>query len=235
MSVTLKEAVDLGVLATTYNGENIPHDHGYPIRFIMPGFIGVRNVKWVKKLKISNTEAQGPYQQKDYKILPYGQSPESYDINKIKPVQTWDVNSAIMYPLDGQVLDTKLKDHVNLKGWAFGTKGNELFSIQISLNEGKTWQEVDTMKFDYNDNSKVYGWTMWNYKLDFQILNYISAEIEDSNKLNDSNGYQNKDRIPVWVKAVDLMGNTQPLNCEKIMNSRGLMNNSVHKINIYLS
>lgn len=35
------------ILAWEMNGDPIPVDHGYPLRLIAPGFIGVRNVKWV--------------------------------------------------------------------------------------------------------------------------------------------------------------------------------------------
>lgn len=42
------------ILAYEMNGEPIPLDHGYPLRLIVPGFIGVRNAKWVYKLVISD-------------------------------------------------------------------------------------------------------------------------------------------------------------------------------------
>jgi sulfite oxidase len=45
------------ILAYEMNGEDIPKDHGYPLRLVAPGFIGVRNVKWVAKLEISDKEA----------------------------------------------------------------------------------------------------------------------------------------------------------------------------------
>ena len=38
------------ILAYEMNGESIPLDHGYPLRLIVPGLIGVRNAKWVFKL-----------------------------------------------------------------------------------------------------------------------------------------------------------------------------------------
>lgn len=35
------------ILAYEMNGEEIPRDHGYPIRVIVPGVVGARNVKWL--------------------------------------------------------------------------------------------------------------------------------------------------------------------------------------------
>ncbi|GMH62686.1 hypothetical protein TL16_g03529 [Triparma laevis f. inornata] len=38
------------ILAYKMNGGEIPRDHGYPVRLIVPGYVGVRNVKWLKKV-----------------------------------------------------------------------------------------------------------------------------------------------------------------------------------------
>jgi DMSO/TMAO reductase YedYZ molybdopterin-dependent catalytic subunit len=35
------------LLALRVNGEDLPMDHGYPARIIVPGLPGVHNVKWV--------------------------------------------------------------------------------------------------------------------------------------------------------------------------------------------
>lgn len=42
------------ILAYEMNGQPIPLDHGYPLRLIIPGHVGVRNVKWVHKMSISD-------------------------------------------------------------------------------------------------------------------------------------------------------------------------------------
>lgn len=41
------------ILAYEMNGGEIPRDHGFPLRAIAPGYVGVRNVKWVEKLQVS--------------------------------------------------------------------------------------------------------------------------------------------------------------------------------------
>lgn len=40
------------ILAYEMNGEPIPRDHGYPLRVIVPGIVGARNVKWLGKICI---------------------------------------------------------------------------------------------------------------------------------------------------------------------------------------
>jgi DMSO/TMAO reductase YedYZ molybdopterin-dependent catalytic subunit len=50
------------VLAYEMNGAAIPRDHGYPVRAVVPGHVGVRNVKWVERVEVRATEAEGPWQ-----------------------------------------------------------------------------------------------------------------------------------------------------------------------------
>ena len=46
------------IVAYEMNGENIPTVHGYPVRVVCPGFIGVRCPKWIRRLVISKEEAE---------------------------------------------------------------------------------------------------------------------------------------------------------------------------------
>merc|ERR1719159_101011 len=50
------------LLAFEMNGEPLPPEHGYPVRVVVPGVVGVRNVKWLKHIKTSDQEATGPWQ-----------------------------------------------------------------------------------------------------------------------------------------------------------------------------
>ena len=57
MSIVLDPLSEV-ILAYEMNGEPIPLDHGYPLRLVVPGTVGVRNAKWVKSLTISDEEAR---------------------------------------------------------------------------------------------------------------------------------------------------------------------------------
>ena len=41
------------LLAYEMNGEQLPRDHGYPLRLLAPGHAGCRNVKWIKQIIVS--------------------------------------------------------------------------------------------------------------------------------------------------------------------------------------
>lgn len=75
-------------------------DHGYPLRLICPGFIGVRNCKWVAKLEISDEEADSHMQRRDYKYI------REKDWSKINLADYPSINGNIAYaaicePQDG--------------------------------------------------------------------------------------------------------------------------------------
>jgi DMSO/TMAO reductase YedYZ molybdopterin-dependent catalytic subunit len=46
-------ANESALLALKVNGEDLPMDHGYPARVIVPGLPGVHNVKWVGSMRFS--------------------------------------------------------------------------------------------------------------------------------------------------------------------------------------
>jgi sulfite oxidase len=50
------------LLAYEMNGEPLPAQHGAPLRIIVPGHVGIRNVKWIKSITLSHEESHGGWQ-----------------------------------------------------------------------------------------------------------------------------------------------------------------------------
>lgn len=86
------------MLAYEGNGKPFPPDHGYPVRFLVPGFVGIRNCKWLNKVQFSDKESQGRFQQRAYKVY---KETEWKDVDQTKypaPLAHC-INSVICYPL----------------------------------------------------------------------------------------------------------------------------------------
>lgn len=52
-SIPISKALDPRgdvIIAYEMNGESLPADHGFPVRVIVPGVVGARNVKWLGEL-----------------------------------------------------------------------------------------------------------------------------------------------------------------------------------------
>ncbi|KAE8653878.1 Nitrate reductase [Hibiscus syriacus] len=58
------------ILAYMQNGKLLTPDHGFPIRMIIPGFIGGRMVKWLKRIIVTTQESENYYHYKDNRVLP---------------------------------------------------------------------------------------------------------------------------------------------------------------------
>lgn len=54
-SIPLSKALDPRgdvLLAYEMNGKPLPRDHGFPVRAVVPGIVGARNVKWLSTYNI---------------------------------------------------------------------------------------------------------------------------------------------------------------------------------------
>ena len=64
-SIPIEKALDCYgdvLLAYEMNGELLPPEHGGPLRIIVPGHVGIRNIKWVQAIVTSDEEAEGYWQ-----------------------------------------------------------------------------------------------------------------------------------------------------------------------------
>src|SRR6478735_1926036 len=53
--IPVSKALDDALLAYGMNVKPLPLDHGYPLRLVVPGWIGVANIKWVGQIEVSAT------------------------------------------------------------------------------------------------------------------------------------------------------------------------------------
>src|ERR1700694_4024414 len=70
-SIALEKALSPDVLlAYEMNDEPLAPEHGFPLRVIVPGYIGARSVKWLREISLQEHPSTNPYQARDYKIFP---------------------------------------------------------------------------------------------------------------------------------------------------------------------
>jgi DMSO/TMAO reductase YedYZ molybdopterin-dependent catalytic subunit len=54
------------LLAYEMNGQPLPRDHGFPVRLIAPGWYGVANVKWLRRIEARDAQYEGRFMGRDY-------------------------------------------------------------------------------------------------------------------------------------------------------------------------
>jgi DMSO/TMAO reductase YedYZ molybdopterin-dependent catalytic subunit len=69
-SMSIEEATNpYNMLCYEMNGEPLPTRHGSPLRLIAPGWYGVANVKWLKRIEVRERRLMNKFMARDYVTL----------------------------------------------------------------------------------------------------------------------------------------------------------------------
>ena len=127
-----KEAMADALLAWEMNGVPIPLAHGGPLRLIVPGYNGVNNVKYIKRLAFTAQQSDAKIQSSGYRMSPPGQKgdPSQPSIWEMAPKSWINTPNADTAPLQAGL--------VQIHGVGFGGM-NAVRGIDVSVDGGKTW------------------------------------------------------------------------------------------------
>ena len=124
-------AMEEAILAWELNGDAIPLAHGGPLRLIIPGYYGVNNVKYVKRLAFTEDQTGANIQRSGYRVRPIGQ--------KGAPSQPsmWEMNlkSFVTHPAGGQ-----LRAGANQVYGVAWSGESPVSAVEVSVDGGKTWR-----------------------------------------------------------------------------------------------
>ena len=69
-SMSLAEAMDpKNILCYEMNGTPLPPDNGFPLRLIAPGWYGIANAKWLKRIDVRDQRFENRFMGRDYVTL----------------------------------------------------------------------------------------------------------------------------------------------------------------------
>lgn len=123
------------LLAWEMNGEPISLAHGGPLRLIVPGYTGVNNIKYIKRLAFTAQETDAKIMSHGYRISPPGGKGEPNQPS----VQEMTVKSWINSPApDGAPLQ---QSRAQIAGVAFGGM-HAVKRVEVSTDGGKNWKEA---------------------------------------------------------------------------------------------
>ena len=219
-SIPISKVLDISgdvLLAYEMNDNELSPVHGYPIRIIVPGYSGAKNIKWLNKIKISEEESNSTWQKGiAYKPLPSNiksvEDIKNIDISEIPTVDALPVQSMICNIYNNSTI--KFKDgYINLKGIAYSGKGRNIVRVEISTDNGANWELANLGDGSNQEKNRAWAWTFWDLNLKIP---------------------KNKDKLEIWCRAVDSDYNTQPKNLEDIWNVRGILNNTWHKVLVFI-
>lgn len=215
-SIPMSKAMDPRgdtVLALQMNGHVLPRDHGYPVRVVVPGYIGARSVKWLKHIRVLRHESNNYFQVKDYKIFPPHVDWDIVDNwwDKSPPIQELSVQAAICQPGDGEAITPGSK--YTIKGYALTGGGRRITRVDVSLNGGKTWEVARLFSDLHNQKTGSHN-TKWSWEFwEMPVMSMPSP-------------------CTIFCRAWDDSSNTMPEDLKHIWNLRGVMNNSWVKVKV---
>ena len=134
------------LLAYEMNGEELPKEHGHPLRLIVPGWYGMASVKWLRRLTVIDSAYYGYFQGHKYVI--------ENDAGDPVPLTTMGIKSLIGSPKDGEAVGM---GRVCVTGMAW-SGDKRIARVDFSSDGGTTWEEADIV-----GPSEQYAWQKWHY------------------------------------------------------------------------
>ena len=162
-SIPIHKAMDSGdsdggglpgaILCTHMNGQPLTPDHGFPLRTVVPGYIGARSVKWLGHIHASEAENPNHYQQTAYKILD-----ESTPLRWAEeaPIYRFPINAVAC-----KVQRTR-EEALSIAGYALppGQSGVTIDRVEWSIDGGHRWAPARLV-----GPSKPLCWQLWRAEI----------------------------------------------------------------------
>jgi sulfane dehydrogenase subunit SoxC len=128
-SIPLEKCMDDAMIALYQNGEAIRPEQGFPMRLLLPGFEGNMNVKWLRRLNVTDAPVDARDETSHYtELMPSGKARQFMFLQRAK--------SAIVKPSLGMTM--KGPGLYEVSGLAWSGAGR-ISKVEVSADGGKTW------------------------------------------------------------------------------------------------
>jgi sulfite oxidase len=189
------------LLATRLNGAPLPPEHGFPLRAVVPGWIGARSVKWLGQITLSGEPSSNYFQTKAYRLQREANPKDLRDVTAGVALTELPLNAVILEPTADQKVQA---GQVAVRGWAMGSGGRPLRSIEVSANEGRNWIAARIAV-----DARRWTWTFWEATVQLPPGTHTLV-----------------------VRATDTAGTRQPVSAWETWNVKGYSNNAWHRVTI---
>lgn len=149
-SVPISRSMEDCLVVYAQNGEALRPEQGYPLRLLVPGCEGNINVKWLRRLEVTDTPLFARDEVSKYTdLLADGKARQA--------TLVMDVKSVITYPTTVDRLTRK--GFYEIRGLAWSGKG-KITKVDISLDGGKNWKtaRLSTKPLDRAFVAFTYAW-----------------------------------------------------------------------------
>lgn len=140
------------------NGDVLPPDHGFPARLLVPGWIGIANIKWLGRITVYEEPVFTAWNTTQYRF--FG-NPVDYPGEPVLTTQT--IKSAFELPFPA-----RLKSGINLLTGRSWSAAGKIERVDVSVNDGRTYTRA-TLKPGGNGYQ---AWAEWQIPWSARPGNY---------------------------------------------------------------
>jgi sulfite oxidase len=158
-SIPLHKALGPEVLLVwEMNGEPLPPVHGGPLRAVVPGYIGARSVKWLRRVRLLDGPSANHFQAVGYRLHPPGANRETAHPADGIPLGELGVNCAILTPAPGAELEA---GPAEIRGYAITGGDSRVARVDVSVDGGERWQTAEL-----GADQGRWAWRLWRAEVD---------------------------------------------------------------------
>ena len=183
-SVAVK-ALNDAMLAWEMNGAPLSLAHGGPLRLVVPGYNGVNNVKYVKRVAFTAAESQAKIQQTSYRMTPLGAQSKPSEPS----IQELNIKSFVTSPAGDRQVKAGV---VYVTGVAF-SGGQPIRRVEVSSDGGRTWIDAPFVGPDLGR----FAWRHFALPMRMAAGNYVlvsratdaGGSVQPEQRFENSHGY----------------------------------------------
>ena len=172
------------LLAYALNGDDLPKDHGYPLRALLPGWVGSSSIKWVSRIVVSSDALWTRNNTTSYVLIGDDYSPEGEAQGEVVSTQT--IKSALALPWPAELSEGSRRIH----GYAHSPAGR-ITTVEWSDDAGSVWNTATVL-----DPQVQYSWARFEFTWDARPGDHTLMT-----RATDSQGNSQPDDIPFNEKG----------------------------------
>jgi DMSO/TMAO reductase YedYZ molybdopterin-dependent catalytic subunit len=149
-SMPLAKAREDVLVVYRMNGDELPRQHGFPVRAIVPGWYAMASVKWLQRIIVTDKPFSGYYQTMDYAYWT-----RRGDIAELVPITEMQIKAEVARPAEGEIVPADSNVRVHGAAW---TSDGEVTKVELSMDGGASWAETNLI-----DNPMRNAWRRWEH------------------------------------------------------------------------
>ncbi len=138
------------ILAYALNGEALPKDHGFPLRALVPGWVGSSSIKWLGRIQVSSEQLWTRNNTTSYVLIGDDYPPEGEALGKVATTQS--IKSALALPMPAELPSGTQRIH----GYAHSADA-PITRVEWRSDSGNTWNESTLQQ------QPRYSWTRFEF------------------------------------------------------------------------